>query len=116
MPSINEFTYLERQRRKARGFDEAAEAAKRALYPELFFGSIPPSMVICRVCEGDGYHKEGCKLINPDGKDKAYVEDLLAATSETEIQRRSLIELEKERLKKLEIDVKTNEILKSKEK
>lgn len=95
-------TYWDERRSKST-FEDAAESAKRELYPELYFSDHEPAINLCRVCEGEGFHKEGCKLRNPDGRDKPLVEDLLAATDKEEVVKKSLIEVERERLKALEL-------------
>ena len=79
-------------------FEQAAEEAKRELYPELFFSDYEPAATVCRVCQGQGFHSEKCQLRHPDGKDKAYVEDILAIAPEKDIEKKSLIEVERERL------------------
>lgn len=73
---------------RATAFEEAAEAAKRDLYPELYFSTEAPSISICRVCAGPGYHKENCKLIRPDGKERAFVEDILTLADKPEEKRK----------------------------
>jgi hypothetical protein len=94
---------IDEQRRKGRGFEEAAEAAKRELFPELFFSDEEPSVTICRVCKGEGFHKPECQLRNPDKRDKPLVEDLFAAAPDSDRERKPLIEVERERLKALDI-------------
>jgi hypothetical protein len=94
--------YWDEQRNK-RTFEEAAQDAKRELYPELFFSDFEPSVTLCRVCGGDGFHKPECKLRSPDGKAKPLVEDLLEAAGDKDKEKKPLIEVERERLKALDI-------------
>lgn len=95
--------YLLEQRRKGQAFEEAAQDAKRELYPELFFGDYEPSVSLCRVCGGEGFHRESCKLRSPDGKAKPLVEDLMDVAGDKEKEKKSLIEVERERLKALDM-------------
>ena len=92
--------YWEDQRRK-QSFEQAAEEAKRELFPELSFSDYEPSITVCRVCGGEGFHKEDCKLRKPDGKDKATIEDVMRLADTDKPARKSLIEVERERLAKL---------------
>lgn len=91
--------------RSKQTFEQAAQEAKRELYPELFFSDNEPSTHVCRVCEGDGFHTEKCQLRHPDGKDKAMVEDLLAIAPDADVKRKSLLEVERERLAALNAPV-----------
>ena len=95
--------YLLEQRRKGQAFENAVQDAKRELYPELFFSDFEPSVTLCRVCGGEGFHKESCKLRSPDGKAKPLIEDLLAEAGDKEKEKKSLIEVERERLKALDL-------------
>ena len=104
--------YAEVMRRNG-SFDDAAEAAKRELAPELFFSDHEPSITICRVCEGEGFHKEGCKLKNPDGKDKPSFDDLVAAAKDKPKAEKLLIDHQREQLKALDIDPKTEKKIKA---
>lgn len=97
---------MSKERYRAGSFDACAEDAKRQLYPELYWSDQrPDGMVICRVCGGNGFHREGCGLINPDRKDKAAIEDLLKV-SNSDIKRVTFEELEAEEAKRP--DVKPN--------
>ena len=96
--------YWEDQRRK-QSFEQAAEEAKRELFPELSFEDYEPSITVCRVCGGEGFHKEDCKLRKPDGKDKATIEDVMRLADTDKPARKSLIEVERERLAKLNAPV-----------
>lgn len=98
--------YWDEQRRKARGFEEAAEAAKRELFPELSFSDYEPSITVCRVCGGEGFHREECKLKHPDGKDKPEISDIMKYADTDQPARKSLVEYEKERLEKLGVSPK----------
>jgi hypothetical protein len=69
---------------QGKAFRRAAEAAKRKLYPELFFTDDEYITPACRVCHGVGAHTEDCGLRNPDKKDKALVEDLLNIAGDAE--------------------------------
>jgi len=104
--------YWNEQRNK-RTFEEAAQEAKRELYPELFFADHEPSINVCRVCAGEGFHKESCKLRNPDGRDKPLVEDLLDATDKTEVEKKSLLDVERERLKALDLSPSVEKVKKA---
>ena len=95
-------TFWDERRNKAT-FEDAAREAIRELYPELEFTHEEPAITLCRVCKGEGYHIKDCKLIKPDGKDKAFVEDLFAAAPDAEKERKPLIEVERDRLKALDI-------------
>lgn len=95
-------TYWDERRNKAT-FEDAATEAKRELYPELYFSDFEPAVNLCRICSGEGFHKEGCKLRNPDGKAKPLVEDLLDEVGDKEKERKPLIEVERERLKALDL-------------
>lgn len=101
VPNQSYDLYWFEQRRKANAFEQAAEEAKREIFPELFFSDYEPSITLCRVCEGEGYHKEGCKLRHPDGKDKAEVDDVIRVAADEEQKKKSLIDYERERLEKL---------------
>jgi len=104
--------YWEDQRRK-QSFESAAQEAKRELYPELFFSDYEPSVTICRVCNGESFHKEECKLRHPDGKEKATIEDIHSLVDTSEPARRPVIEVERERLARLnEKPVKVKEPVK----
>lgn len=93
--------YWFNERRKGRAFEEAASEAKRELFPELFFSENEPSVVVCRVCGGDGFHKPLCKLKNPDGKEHAQVDDIIQIAPDKPKAERSAIEVERERLERL---------------
>lgn len=97
----NQDLYWEMQQRKARGFQEAADAAKRELFPELSFSDYEPSITICRVCGGEGFHKPECKLRHYDGKDRPTIEDVMALADTEVPATKPLIEVERERLAKL---------------
>lgn len=98
---IDSDLYWSEQRRKGQGFQEAADAAKRELFPELSFSDYEPSITICRVCGGEGFHKPECKLRNYDGKDKPSIEDIMALADTDKPATKPLIEYERERLAKL---------------
>ena len=74
--------WSDRERNEA--FRQAAEEAKRKLYPELYFSEFDYEVPACRVCRGVGAHTEDCKLRNPDKKEKAAVEDLLELAGDEE--------------------------------
>ena len=90
-----------RQRNKARDFEEAAEAAKREMFPELYFSDSEPTILVCRVCKGEGFHKEDCGLRNPDGRDKATADDVIALAKDEPIAERKSIDVERDRLSQL---------------
>jgi len=97
--------YAEVTRRNG-SFEDAAESAKRELFPELFYSDHEPSITVCRVCAGEGFHKEGCKLRNPDGKDKPSLDDLIAAAPDKPKAEKLLIDHQREQLKALDITPK----------
>lgn len=91
-------------RSRAEAFERAAEEAKRELFPELFFARDEPKVPVCRLCEGAGFHYERCKLRSPDGKVTPTVDDLIRLVGDRERKERTLLDLERERLRALETD------------
>ena len=105
--------YWDDQRRK-QSFEQAAEEAKRELFPELSFSDSEPSVTICRVCGAEGFHKEDCKLRKPDGKEKATIEDVMRYADTDKPAKKLLIEVERERLEKLNTKPVTSPVEKKK--
>ena len=75
---------LYEDRRRSEAFKNAADAAKRKLYPELYFSDDEYEIPACRVCNGVRVHTENCQLRNPDKKDKPEVDDLLKIAGDKE--------------------------------
>jgi len=75
---------LYEDRRRSEAFKNAADAAKRKLYPELYFSDDQYEIPACRVCHGVRAHTEACQLRNPDKKERAEVDDLLKIAGDKE--------------------------------
>ena len=104
MPETQTRGYFGQNRRnRGRDFDDAAEAAKHDMFPELYFYESEPTVLICRVCKGEGFHNKECGLKNPDGKLKANADDLIALAKDEPIAERKSIDVERQRLEKLSV-------------